>query len=36
MNADQLRTDAMQDIDKHETELTLYNDGSAGLGFIIG
>jgi hypothetical protein len=36
MNADQLRTDAMQDIDKLETELTLYNDGSAGLGFIIG
>lgn len=36
MNADQLRTDAMQDIDKLETELTVYNDGSAGLGFIIG
>lgn len=36
MNADQLRTDALQDIDKLEVELTLYNDGSAGLGFIIG
>lgn len=36
MNADQLRTDAQQDLDKLETELTLYNDGSAGLGFIIG
>ena len=36
MNADQLRTDAQQEIDKLETELTLYNDGSAGLGFVIG
>ena len=36
MNADQLRTDALQDIDKLEQELTLYNDGSAGLGFVIG
>ena len=36
MNADQLRTDALQDIDKLEQELTVYNDGSAGLGFIIG
>lgn len=36
MNADQLRTDAMQDIDKLETELTLYNDGQGGLGFVIG
>jgi hypothetical protein len=36
MNADQLRTDAQQDIDKLEQELTLYNDGSSGLGFIIG
>ena len=36
MNADQLRTDALQEIDKLETELTLYNDGSAGLGFVIG
>ena len=36
MNADQLRTDAQQDIDKLETELTLYNDGSAGLTFVIG
>ena len=36
MNADQLRTDAQQDIDKLETELTLYNDGSAGLSFVIG
>ena len=36
MNADQLRTDAQQDIDKLEVELTLYNDGSAGLGFVIG
>lgn len=36
MNADQLRTDAQQDIDKLEIELTLYNDGSTGLGFVIG
>jgi hypothetical protein len=36
MNADQLRTDAQQDLDKLEVELTLFNDGSAGLGFIIG
>jgi hypothetical protein len=36
MNADQLRADAQADIDKLETELTLYNDGSTGLGFIIG
>ena len=36
MNADQLRTDAQQEIDKLETELTLYNDGSVGLGFVIG
>jgi hypothetical protein len=36
MNADQLRTDAQQEIDKLETELTLYNDGSSGIGFIIG
>ena len=36
MNADQLRTDALQDIDKLEQELTVYNDGSSGLGFIIG
>ena len=36
MNADQLRTDAQQDIDKLEVELTLYNDGSTGLGFVIG
>jgi len=36
MNADQLRTDAQQEIDKLDTELTLYNDGSAGLGFTIG
>lgn len=36
MNADQLRTDAQQDMDKLEVELTLYNDGSAGLGFVIG
>jgi hypothetical protein len=36
MNADQLRTDAQQEIDKLEQELTLYNDGSAGLGFVIG
>ena len=36
MNADQLRTDAQQEIDKLEMELTLYNDGSSGLGFIIG
>ena len=36
MNADQLRTDAMADIDKLETELTLYNDGQSGLGFVIG
>lgn len=36
MNADQLRSDAMQEIDKLETELTLYNDGQSGLGFVIG
>ena len=36
MNADQLRTDAMTEIDKLETELTLYNDGQSGLGFVIG
>lgn len=36
MNADMLRTDAQAEIDKLETELTLYNDGSAGLGFVIG
>ena len=36
MNADQLRTDAQADIDKLETELTVYNDGSKGLGFLIG
>jgi|TARA_R110002074_G_scaffold25541_5_gene75702 hypothetical protein len=36
MNADQLRTDAQQEIDKLEMELTLYNDGSSGLGFVIG
>lgn len=36
MNADQLRTDAQAEIDKLEIELTLYNDGSTGLGFVIG
>lgn len=36
MNADQLRTDAQAEIDKLEQELTLYNDGSTGLGFVIG
>jgi hypothetical protein len=36
MNADQLRADAQAEIDKLETELTLYNDGSTGLGFVIG
>ncbi len=36
MNADQLRTDAQAELDKLEQELTLYNDGSAGLGFVIG
>lgn len=36
MNADQLRTDAQAEIDKLEQELTLYNDGSAGLSFVIG
>lgn len=36
MNADQLRTDAQQEIDKLETELTLYNEGSTGLSFVIG
>jgi hypothetical protein len=36
MNADQLRTDAQQDIDKLETELTLYNEGSTPLTFVIG
>ena len=36
MNADPLRADAQAEIDKLETELTLYNDGSTGLGFVIG
>ena len=36
MNADQLRQDALAEIDKLEVELTLYNDGSTGLGFVIG
>ena len=37
MNADRkLRADAQAEIDKLETELTLYNDGSTGLGFVIG
>ena len=36
MNADTLRSDAQAEMDKLEVELTLYNDGSAGLGFIIG
>jgi hypothetical protein len=36
MNADQLRSDAMAEIDKLETELTLYSDGQSGLGFVIG
>lgn len=36
MNADQLRTDAQADIDKLEVELTLYNDGSTPLTFVIG
>lgn len=36
MNADQLRTDALQDLDKLDIELTLFNDGSTGLGFVIG
>lgn len=36
MNADQLRADAQADMDKLETELTLYVDGSSGLGFVIG
>lgn len=36
MNADQLRTDALQDLDKLDVELTLFNDGSTGLGFVIG
>ena len=36
MNADQLRQDAQTEIDKLEIELTLYNDGSTGLSFVIG
>jgi hypothetical protein len=36
MNADQLRADAQAEIDKLEMELTLYSDGSTGLGFVIG
>lgn len=36
MNADQLRSDALADIDKLEVELTLYNDGSTPLTFVIG
>jgi len=36
MNADTLRSDAQAEMDKLEVELTLYNDGSAGLGFVIG
>lgn len=36
MNADQLRSDALAEIDKLEVELTLYNDGSTPLSFVIG
>ena len=36
MNADQLRADAQAEMDKLDTELTLYMDGSTGLGFVIG
>ena len=36
LNGDALKADAMADIDKLETELKLYIDGSAPLGVMIG
>ena len=36
MNAGELQASAEAEIDKLDTELTLFNDGSAGLGFVIG
>ena len=36
MNAGELQASAEAEIDKLETELTLFNDGSSGLGFVIG
>ena len=36
LNADVLRADAQADLDKLEQDLTLYAEGSTGLGFVIG
>ena len=36
LNADVLRADAKADLDKLEQDLTLYAEGSTGLGFVIG
>ena len=36
MNADERRAEAQAEKNKLENELTLYNDGSTGLGFVIG
>lgn len=36
LNADALRADAQADLDKLEQDLTLYAEGSTGLGFVIG
>ena len=36
MNAGELQASAEAEIDKLEMELTLNNDGSSGLGFVIG
>jgi len=36
MNSGELQASAEAEIDKLETELTLYNDGSDAMGFVIG
>lgn len=36
MNAGELQAQAEQEIDKLETQLTIWEDGSTGLGFVIG
>jgi hypothetical protein len=36
LNADVLRASAEADLDKLEQDLTLYAEGSTGLGFVIG
>jgi len=36
LNGDQLRADAQTELEKLDIELTLYNDGSTGLSFVIG